>query len=122
MANDQGERLALATATAERSIGGRPGGRERGRGVALIAAVPAVLWMVAFFVLPLGVFAFYSLLTNAFYDVAFPMTFEAYVSAVTSPLNRTLAWNSASVGFTTGAITVVVGLPVAYWLRFVGGR
>ncbi|HSL10996.1 MAG TPA: ABC transporter permease [Actinomycetota bacterium] len=124
MADDQGERLALATTTAaaERGIGGRAGGRERGRGLALVAAVPAVLWMVAFFVVPLGVFAFYSLLTNAFYDVAFPLTTDAYVSAVTSPLNRTLAWNSASVGLTTGAITVAVGLPVAYWLRFVAGR
>jgi len=123
VADHQGERVALTTTPAgERSINGRAAGRERGRGVALIAAVPAVLWMVAFFVLPLGVFAFYSLLTNAFYDVAFPVTFDAYTSAVTSPLNRTLAWNSASVGLTTGLITVAVGLPVAYWLRFVAGR
>jgi spermidine/putrescine transport system permease protein len=78
--------------------------------------------MLALFALPLLVFAVYSVLTNAFYDVALPTTLDAYRSAITSPLNRILARNSATVGLTTASITVAVGLPVAYWLRFVGGR
>jgi spermidine/putrescine transport system permease protein len=122
VADDQSQRLALAAAGDGPAPATGGGTRERARGAPLLAAVPAVLWMIAFFVLPLAVFAFYSVLTNAFYDVAFPLTLEAYGSAITSPLNRTLAWNSATVGFTTGAITVAVGLPVAYWLRFVADR
>jgi spermidine/putrescine transport system permease protein len=123
VADDQSERVALAASSAPGGAIGAPVRRgERGRAVPLLAAVPAVLWMVGFFVLPLVVFAFYSFLTNAFYDVAFPLTTDAYQAAITSPLNRTLAWNSVSVGVTTAVVTVAVGLPVAYWLRFVAGR
>src|SRR5829696_2800406 len=123
VADDQSERVALAASSAPGGVIGAPVRRgERGRAVPLLAAVPAVLWMVAFFVLPLVVFAFYSFLTNAFYDVAFPLTTDAYEAAITSPLNRTLAWNSVSVGVTTAVVTVAIGLPVAYWLRFVAGR
>lgn len=124
MADDQGERLAggVASPVDGEAALGRDAARERAHSAPLIAAVPAVLWMLAFFVLPLAVFAVYSFLTNAFYDVAFPTTLDAYRSAITSPLNRTLAGNSASVGAITASITVAVGLPVAYWLRFVAGR
>lgn len=78
--------------------------------------------MLAFFLLPLGLFAVYSVMTNALYDVALPLTLDSYLAAVTSPLNRTLARNSLLIGLITAAITLVVGLPVAYWLRFVAGR
>jgi spermidine/putrescine transport system permease protein len=124
VADDQSERLAVAVETAprRRATGSRGAARERGHAAPLVAALPAVGWMLAFFVLPLLVFAVYSFLTNVFYDVALPTTLAAYRSAITSPLNRTLAWNSATVGLTTATATVAIGLPVAYWLRFVAGR
>lgn len=78
--------------------------------------------MVVFFVLPLVLFAVYSVLTSALYDVTVPFTLDAYRTALTSTLNRTLAWNSFTVGLATATITLVVGLPVAYWLRFVARR
>lgn len=124
MADDQGERLAGAVASpvdGEAALD-RDAAREHAHAAPLLAAVPAVLWMLAFFVLPLAVFAVYSFLTSVIYDVALPTTLDAYRSAITSPLNHTLAANSASVGAITAAITVAVGLPVAYWLRFVAGR
>ena len=96
--------------------------RRRGHGKPLVAALPAVVWMVVFFVVPLGVFAVYSVMTNALYDVKLPFTLAAYRSAITSSLNRVLAWNSITVGVATAVTTLVVGLPVAYWLRFVAGR
>jgi spermidine/putrescine transport system permease protein len=124
VADDQGKRLTVAVA---KSAGGRAldepvRGRERGHAAPLFATLPAVAWMLAFFALPLLVFAVYSFLTNVFYDVALPANLDAYRSALTSPLNRTLAWNSVTVGLTTAAVTVAVGLPVAYWLRFAAGR
>jgi spermidine/putrescine transport system permease protein len=124
VADDQGGRLAVGGSTVPpaRAAGAHTDARERGHAAPLLAALPAVGWMLAFFLLPLVVFAVYSFLTNAFYDVAFPASLDAYRSAVTSPLNRTLAWNSATVGLTTAIFTVAVGLPVAYWLRFVAGR
>lgn len=95
--------------------------RTRRRGP-LLATAPAAVWMLAFFLLPLGLFAVYSFMTSALYSVTTPFTLSAYQTALTSPLNRALAWNSVTVGFATAAITVVVGMPVAYWLRFVARR
>jgi spermidine/putrescine transport system permease protein len=95
---------------------------ERRRVRPLIATLPAVAWLLAFFATPLVIFAVYSLLTNELYAVGTPFTLDAYRDALTSTLNRTLARNSLEVGLSTGAITVIVGLPIAYWLRFVARR
>jgi spermidine/putrescine transport system permease protein len=94
---------------------------QRRRGP-LIAALPAALWLIAFFAVPIVVFAVYSLLTNQLYAVGTPFTLDAYQDAITSTLNRTLAKNSVVVGLATAVITVVVAHPIAYWLRFVAGR
>ena len=96
--------------------------REQRRRAPLIAAVPAALWLIAFFAVPLVVFLVYSFMTNQLYSVSTPFTLDAYKDALTSTLNRTLARNSLEVGVATGVVTLVVGLPIAYWLRFVAGR
>src|SRR4029453_16325955 len=64
----------------------------------------------------------YSFLTNSLYEVSGPFTLDAYRDALTTDVNRTLAVNSFVVGFTSGTATIVVGLPIAYWLRFAAGR
>ncbi|MEZ0236128.1 MAG: ABC transporter permease [Actinomycetota bacterium] len=79
-------------------------------------------WLLAFFAAPLLVFLVYSFLTNELYAVGLPFTLEAYADALTSSLNRTLARNSLVVGLLTASTTVIVGLPIAYWLRFVARR
>src|SRR5262245_5668333 len=84
--------------------------------------VPAALGLVLFFAAPLGTFFLYSFLSNSLYEVARPFTLEAYSDALTTDVNRTLAINSVVVGFCAAATTLVVGLPVAYWLRFAAGR
>lgn len=96
-------------------------GRRDGIG-AVALALPALLWLTLFFVVPLGVFLVYSFLTARLYDVELPLTLEAYRSALTTPVNRTLAANSIVVGLGTGLVTVALGLPIAYWLRFSAGR
>lgn len=97
--------------------------RAKGRRVRpLLATLPAVAWLLAFFAAPLVVFLVYSFLTNELYAVGLPFTLDAYVDALTSSLNRTLARNSLVVGVLTASVTVVVGLPIAYWLRFVARR
>jgi spermidine/putrescine transport system permease protein len=95
---------------------------ERRRATPLIATLPAVACLLAFFATPLLVFMVYSFLTNELYAVGLPFTLEAYADALTSSLNRTLARNSLVVGLLTAATTVAVGLPIAYWLRFVARR
>ena len=84
--------------------------------------LPATLGLLLFFAAPLGTFFLYSFLTNSLYDVSGPLTLEAYADALTSDVNRTLAVNSLVVGLCAAAATVVIGLPVAYWLRFATPR
>jgi spermidine/putrescine transport system permease protein len=84
--------------------------------------LPAAIGLVLFFAAPLGTFFVYSFLSNSLYEVARPFTLDAYSDALTTDVNRTLATNSLVVGFCAAAATVIVGLPVAYWLRFAAGR
>ncbi len=85
-------------------------------------AIPAALWMVVFFAAPLLLFFVYSFLTARLYAVSGPLTLEAYRDALTTHINATLALNSLVVGISVAATTVVVALPIAYWLRFAAGR
>ena len=84
--------------------------------------MPAALGLLLFFAAPLGTFFLYSFLSNSLYEVARPFTFDAYHDALTTDVNRTLAMNSLVVGLCAAGATVVIGLPVAYWLRFTAGR
>ena len=84
--------------------------------------LPAAIGLVLFFAAPLGTFFLYSFLSNSLYEVSRPFTLDAYSDALTTDVNRTLAVNSLVVGFCAAAATVIIGLPVAYWLRFAAGR
>jgi len=84
--------------------------------------LPAAIGLVLFFAAPLGTFFLYSFLSNSLYEVSRPFTLDAYSDALTTDVNRTLAVNSIVVGFCAAAGTVIVGLPIAYWLRFAAGR
>ena len=86
---------------------------ERRRARPLIATLPAVAWLLAFFATPLVIFAVYSVLTNQLYAVGTPFTLDAYRDALTSSLNRTLARNSLEVGLTTAAVTVITAEDIA---------
>lgn len=83
---------------------------------------PAVLGMVCLFLAPFIVFFVYSFLTSGLYTASGPLTLDNYREAVSSPLYRELAKNSAIVGLLAAFVTVLVGLPVAFWIRFAAGR
>jgi spermidine/putrescine transport system permease protein len=78
--------------------------------------------LLIFFLAPIATFAVYSFLTAGLYAVAPPLTFENYREALSSPLVRTLGWNSLMIGVLAAVASVIVGLPVAYWLRYLAGR
>jgi spermidine/putrescine transport system permease protein len=88
----------------------------------LVLTLPALLTMLVLFATPLVVFAVYSVLTGALFTVSGPLTIDNYREALSSGLNRVLAKNSAVVGLLSAAITVAIGLPIAYWLRYAAGR
>jgi spermidine/putrescine transport system permease protein len=103
-----------APASAREPVRVRPG--------STLLTVPAVLGLLLFFVAPLGAFALYSFLTAGLYSVSGPLTLDAYRGAISSEVNGTLALNSFVVGIAAAAVTIAVGLPIAYWLRYAAGR
>jgi spermidine/putrescine transport system permease protein len=88
----------------------------------LILSLPAVLTMLVLFVTPLAVFAVYSFLHGAFFQVSGPLTLGNYRGALSSHLTRVLAKNSLVVGLLSATLTLLVALPIAYWLRYAAGR
>ena len=84
--------------------------------------LPAVLGLLVFFLAPLAAFVLYSFLTAGLFSVSGPLTLDAYRQAVSSGVNGTLAMNSFVVGIFAASVTLVVSLPIAYWLRYAAGR
>ena len=78
--------------------------------------------MLAFFFAPMIIMVVYSFLTGELFQVGRPATISNYESALTLEVNRTMAFNSIFIGTIVATITVLVGLPVAYWLHFSAGR
>src|ERR1043166_2023949 len=84
--------------------------------------LPATVGMLIFFVAPLVTFAVYSFLIAGLFSVSGPATLANYHDAIHSPINRTLAPDSVIIGRLAAAVSVAVGLPIAYWLRYAAGR
>jgi spermidine/putrescine transport system permease protein len=96
--------------------------RRRIRVGPLALTLPAVIGLILVFVAPFAVFVAYSALTPGLFDVSTPWTLDSYRKVLNTDVNRTLAWNSIVVGFLAAAISLVVALPIAYWLRYGAGR
>jgi spermidine/putrescine transport system permease protein len=84
----------------------------------LVLTAPAAAGLLVFFAAPLLVFVLYSFLTAGLFSVSTPFTFDAFREAVDSDLHRTLGRNSLVVGLLAATVTVAIGLPIAYWLRY----
>jgi spermidine/putrescine transport system permease protein len=87
-----------------------------------LAALPAAAYFVVLLGVPLVILAFYSVLTSGLFEATRPFTVSNYVAAVDSSVTASLALNSAIYGLATAAVTVVVAVPVAAWLRFTISR
>jgi spermidine/putrescine transport system permease protein len=88
----------------------------------LVLTIPAAVGMVVLFLAPFVTFFVYSFLTSGLYQVSGPLTLESYEKAVTTDVNGLLARNSFVVGLLSAAFTLLVSLPIAYWLRYAAGR
>ena len=100
-----------------------PAPRERGLRLGpVLLTLPAAVALLAFLIAPLAAFAVYSFLTGSLYEVSGPLTLENYREIAQSELNRTLARNSVIVGLLAAVSSVVVALPIAYWLRYTKSR
>jgi spermidine/putrescine transport system permease protein len=88
----------------------------------LVLTAPAVAGLLVFFVAPLIAFGVYSFLTGSLYEVQTPLTLDNYREVVETDVNRTLARNSLVVGLLAATFSLLIALPMAYWLRYSAGR
>jgi spermidine/putrescine transport system permease protein len=88
----------------------------------LVLTAPATAGLLVFFIAPLAAFAVYSFLTSSLYDVQGPLTLDNYKTVFETDVNRRLARNSLMVGALAAFFSVLVALPMAYWLRYSAGR
>ncbi|MCX7677460.1 MAG: ABC transporter permease [Alteraurantiacibacter sp.] len=88
---------------------------------AAIAAAP-MLWLLVFFILPLGLVWLYSFGTNtSLTEVAISGTFSNYARAL-DPLYLGILWKSVLVAAATTGICLVVGFPVALAIVFASDK
>lgn len=88
----------------------------------VLLSFPAAMGFLLLLAVPLAVFLAYSFMTAGLFTVSPPFTFDAYARALGYGLNGILALNSIVIGLLAAAATVVLALPVAYWLRYCAGR
>jgi spermidine/putrescine transport system permease protein len=94
--------------------------RHRGATAYLLLA-PAMLWLVLFFLVPLGFLAYQSLESGSIdFGYAFTWAWHNYSDAIRG-YSKQFERSFAYAGIAT-AIALVVSYPVAYWIAFRGGR
>lgn len=81
-----------------------------------------VVWLVGFFLIPLGIMVLFSVREGTFSPV-FPITFKHYINFFQTPDYLRLLLNTTWIAALTALITVVLAYPLAYFLVFsVGSR
>lgn len=94
--------------------GGGHNFREKVQGRLL--AVPAVLWLVLFFIFPLAIVFLVSFMSRgAGGRIAFPLTFENYDRILFGPYFRVFV-DSIVISLVTTAICLLVGYPLAFFI------
>lgn len=112
----------MATQLQHGGAAARAGRLPRARWRAWFLAVPAVAALLVLFVTPLVIFTVYAFFEGSFYSVTPGFTLDNFSEAVTSSLFRDLTVNAVVMGFATAGTCVVVGLPLAFLIRFRAGR
>jgi spermidine/putrescine transport system permease protein len=84
----------------------------------LVRLGPLTLYMLVFFVIPVGTFLLYSFWTVREWDVVRVWNLGNYHEVFTSPVYPRLIMRSLAVGAVTAVLSVVVVYPLAYTLVF----
>lgn len=103
-----------------------PARRPRPRGLArarrrwpVLLLLPVGVALSLGFVIPLALLFVKSFQTSLGYgQVSGHLTFSAYVTALTSPLYRTVAFNALEIGGIGTVLTLLLSFPLAYFIRF----
>ena len=115
---------AERTVATDAATGGRrSGGQRRIRFGGAVFVLPGVLWLGAFFLVPLVAILIVSLGTNdatGHIDLTAP-NLQNYVQAI-RPEYLPAFINSLRYAALTTVLSIVIGYPIAYWISRYGGR
>lgn len=79
---------------------------------------PLALYMLVFFIVPIGIFFVYSFWTVRQWDIVREWNLDNYIEVLTSPVYMKLMLRSISVGLRTAILSVLVVYPLAYTMVF----
>jgi spermidine/putrescine transport system permease protein len=79
---------------------------------------PLALYMLVFFIVPIGIFFVYSFWTVRQWNIVREWNLDNYVEVLTSPVYTKLMLRSISVGLRTAILSVLVVYPLAYTMVF----
>lgn len=88
----------------------------------VLLSTPAVLVLFVLFVAPVVIFLVFSFLQGGTYQVTGTPTLENYREALGDSSTWRLTFNALITGLLTGVLCLVMGLPLAYVIRFKAGR
>lgn len=83
---------------------------------------PATIIVIGLFLVPLLILIVYSFLTAGMFSVTKPFTMSNYVEALQNKATTTLGKNSLIIGLSAATVSLVAGIPIAYWLRYYAQR
>ncbi len=84
-----------------------------------LLAAPATLYMVLFFAIPCVFLFVYSFWTSSNYRIVPDFVFSNYLGSLTSALFWKVTGNAVLIGLITATITVILSIPVGYYLVYV---
>lgn len=79
---------------------------------------PLTLFILVFFVIPIGIFFIYSFWTVRQWNIVREWNFNNYIDIFSSPVYTKLMLRSLNVGLRTAALSVLVVYPLAYTMVF----
>jgi len=81
-----------------------------------------VLWLVAFFLVPIGIVGAYSIDIFSIYPAKHPVTLAAWDEFVHSSIYLKLFWKSVRMSLLVSVVVVLLAYPVAYYLALSGTK
>jgi putative spermidine/putrescine transport system permease protein len=87
-----------------------------------LLSMPTAVWFAVFLIVPLLVVGYYSLLGYSSYNVIFDVSLETWRSTLTDPTVQSTFIRTLGVGVGVTVFTLILGYPIAYYLRFYAGE
>lgn len=84
-----------------------------------LLSAPTVLYMAVFFIVPTLILFAYSFWSAASYQVVPDFVLKNYLGSLTSALFWKVTANAIIIGLVTAAITLILSIPVGYYLVYV---